>query len=294
VAGRRESVQPRPGATAGTSGPLPTFLIIGAMRCGTTTLARSLGAHPEVFVPPQKEIHYFDRHLNRGVDWYRAFFAGVSIETVLGEATPAYMYEPDSPRRIAGLIPDAQLLCILRNPVDRAYSHYWLERGLGREPLEFREALEAEPDRRAADRSPERINHAYLDCSRYLPQLERVCQHFPREALHVVILEEFEQDPAGAYRHICRFLRVSEGFIPSSVGQRLNRYREYHSLRLRRAVRTGGRGLVKRVLGRLNVRSGSTYPPMDPDLREDLVRRFSPHNEELGRWLGKDLSRWDR
>lgn len=274
--------------------PLPNFIIIGAMRSGTTTLARSLGAHPDVFMAPQKEVHFFDRHYERGVDWYRSRFTGAGGERRIGEATPAYMFDATALERMADLVPDALLLSILRNPVDRAYSHYWLERGLGRETLSFREAIEAEPDRLAEDRSPMRINRAYLECSRYLSQLERVCSRYPRSSVHVTILEKLEEEPRRTFREVYAFLGVDPGFAPPTSDLRMNRYQAYRSLTVRRLVRRGRRTLLKRVVGRLNLRRGGRYPPMDPDLREDLVERFRSHNAELGRWLGVDLSRWDR
>jgi hypothetical protein len=278
---------------ASDRGPLPNFLIVGAMRSGTTTLARTLGAHPQVYMASQKEIHFFDRHFQRGVDWYRSRFAGATGQMAVGEATPAYLYDAASPPRMAEVIPDARLICILRNPVDRAYSHYWLERGLGREALSFREAVRAEPKRLASDPSPARINRAYLDCSRYLPQLQRLTAHYPRGSLLVMILEDLEKDPAAAYREACWFLGVDPGFVPRGVTARMNPYREYRSLRLRRAVRTGRRSMVKRVLGRLNVRPETTYPPLDPELRGELLASFGDHNAELARWLGSELPWWN-
>src|SRR5688572_14326389 len=114
---------------------LPDFLIVGAMRSGTTSLHKYLQAHPDVFVASGKEVHFFDRRYGRGLDWYRSRFAGVTTERVVGEATPAYMYDENAIARIAHDLPDARLIVVLRNPVDRAYSHYWRNRSRGRENL---------------------------------------------------------------------------------------------------------------------------------------------------------------
>jgi hypothetical protein len=273
---------------------LPTFVIIGAMRSGTTTLARALGEHPQVYMAPAKEIHYFDRHFSRGLGWYEQHFAGADGRTAVGEATPAYLFEDVVPPRMVGTLPDARLIAILRDPVERAYSHYWLERGLGREPLGFREALEAEPARMSADGASPRINQAYLGCSTYLPQLRRFCEHYPRQALLVLVLEDFAQDPGRTYGAVCRFLGLEEGFVPLEVGEQLNAYREYRSLWLRRAMRGGPRTPLRRLLARLNERRGSGYPPMDHHIRRELQERFAEHNAELAAWLGKDLSVWNR
>jgi hypothetical protein len=271
---------------------LPTFLVIGAMRSGTTTLARALGAHPEVFIPREKEIHYFDQNFDRPVEWYRRWFEAADGVPAIGEATPTYMYEREAPARMAQVVPEARLVAILRNPIDRAYSHYWHERNLGRETLSFRDGLAREPARIDTDEVLPRLRFAYLDRSRYLPQLERVCRHYPRERLHVMILEEFQRDPAALYGELCRFLGVDEGFRPSRIGRALNRYVSYRSQRLGSLARRIRWRPLRRVVGRLVVR-GFEYPPMDVDLRRELGDRFAEENAALAAWLGRDLSVWD-
>jgi hypothetical protein len=172
------------------SGSLPNFVIIGAQKSGTTSLYAYLRAHPDVFLAPGKEIHYFDSHLDEGLDWYKAKFAGATTERTIGEATPNYMYFGEGLNRMAEVIPEARLVAILRNPVDRAYSHYWHERVRGREKLEFADAIAAEPARLATG-DPQAIQcHSYVDRGRYLPQLQRVCELYPREAILVILFDD--------------------------------------------------------------------------------------------------------
>src|SRR5262245_45971784 len=121
---------------------LPTFLIVGAMRSGTTSLARYLGAHPDVFVAPEKEIHFFDRCFDRGVAWYAERFIQAAGAGAIGEATQSYMYDPDAIARMRSVVPSARLLTILRHPTDRAYSHYWLNRAHGLEDRSFEAAID--------------------------------------------------------------------------------------------------------------------------------------------------------
>jgi hypothetical protein len=133
---------------------LPNFVIIGAPRSGTTSLAHSLSQHPEVFVTMQvKELHFFDTNFDRGLDWYRQQFSGADAAAAkaAGEATPTYMYDETAMSRMAETVPDARLIAILRNPVDRAYSHYWMNRSLDREDLLFPVAIETEAERLAGD-----------------------------------------------------------------------------------------------------------------------------------------------
>jgi Sulfotransferase domain len=265
---------------------LPNFVLIGALRSGTTSLARQLGAHPDVFVALQKEVRFFNRYFDRGVEWYRKQFAGVSTERAVGEATPTYMYDDQAIARIADLLPDARLIAILRNPVDRAYSHCWLNRARGIEPLEFPDAVEAESTRLESGE----YRYAYVKYGRYLTYLRDVCRRFPREALHVVLLEQFSKDPVSTYRAACRFLDVSDSSVPPDLERPINRFVEFHSPGFRRIVRRLPRA-VGRLAGRLNVRS-SSYPPMSPTTRQELGQRFEGENRALASWLDCDLSLW--
>lgn len=271
--------------------PLPTFLIIGAMRSGTTSLARSLGEHPDVFMTPGKEIHFFDRRYERGTPWYRERFRGAATEKAIGEATQTYMFDRHSIPRIADLIPTAKLIAILRNPIDRAYSHYWHNRERGREALSFPEAIGAEADRLASGDPVSMARYSYVARGRYLEQLVRVTEYFPREALHVVMFEELRDDPWPTYRTVCGFLCVDEEFRSSTLGRPLNPYVKLRSVRIRDAARKLP-GWARNAIGRVNARSGS-YPPMDPAVRQTLARAFREDNLRLMRWLGRDAFLWE-
>jgi sulfotransferase family protein len=274
------------------SGRLPTFLIIGAMKGGTSTLARTLAQHPQVFVPRGKEMHFFDQHFDRGLDWYRSWFEDAGAATAVGEASPTYLHNDEALSRMAGTLPDARLIAILRDPVDRAYSHYWHNVRRGREPLSFREALEAEPGRRESPSGRKGV-YAYVDQGRYVRQLQKVVMLYPREALLVLVLEEFSRDPVDGLRAVWRFLRVDEGFVPSRPDAHMNRARRYWSLGLHRYLRRRPRTLPTRVLGRLNIRPGRPHPPMDPTLRAELAERFREDNRALAQWLGREPGLWE-
>lgn len=136
------------------AGKLPDFLIIGAQRCGTISFYRLLCQHPLVEGAARKEVHYFDLHFQKGEEWYRSFFPEAEREDrVTGESSPYYIFHPLSAERAARLVPGARLIVLLRNPVDRAYSHYQhgLRRGYETLPT-FEQALEAEPGRLAGER----------------------------------------------------------------------------------------------------------------------------------------------
>jgi hypothetical protein len=188
------------------------------------------------------------------------------------------MADPVALDRMAEVVPDARLLAILRDPADRAYSHYWMERIREREARSFEDAVAAEPD--------------YLARGRYLPQLEEVCRRFPREHLDVILLDDLRDEPAATYAGVCRFLGVDPDFRSPRLGDRVNRFVAFRSMSVRRIRRRLPKTFrIGRIVGRLNAVEGE-YPPMDPDTRARLVSQFEPDNAALAEWLGRDLSAW--
>lgn len=276
---------------AARNGRLPNFLVVGAPRAGSTTLANYLAEHPEVFMAPEKEVRFFDLQFDRGVDWYRSRFAAATDELAVGEATPSYMTSETTLDRIAATVPRANLIVILRNPIDRAYSQYWWFSDAERRSFE-----EAVHDEIVGERGPGR-RRRYLEWSRYLRQLKWISERFPREALSVSIMEEMELDPPGVARNVYRFLGVDETFSPSALGAVLNpasRVR-WPALRLAMLRWRAWQRLPHRLVAaveRLN-RAPIRYPPMDPALRARLAEWFAEDNAALARWLGRDLSVWD-
>src|SRR5215216_7751234 len=132
--------------------PLPDFLVLGAQKAGTTALYAYLRRHPQIAGPSWKEVSFFDRHYARGESWYRGNFPSrpatwlarrrAGAEPIVGEASPGYLFHPHAPQRVATLLPNVRLIALLRDPVDRALSHYHHELALGRESLSFEEAIE--------------------------------------------------------------------------------------------------------------------------------------------------------
>src|SRR4051794_22945776 len=126
--------------------PLPDFLILGAQKAGTTALYAYLRWHPEITGPSFKEVSFFDRHYANGERWYRAHMPA-RRRSLVGEASPSYLFHPLAPERVAGLLPEARLIALLRNPVARPSSNYQNEVALGGEPLSFEEAIGREDER---------------------------------------------------------------------------------------------------------------------------------------------------
>lgn len=269
----------------------PNFLLIGAHKAGTSSLAAYLDAHPEVFVVPEKETHFFDEHFDRGIAWYESRFDGARGERAVGEATPTYLYLDDALERMAHHLPDVKLLVLLRNPVDRAYSHYWWTRVVF-ERRTFEEAARAEM---AGARAP--WGYGYVSDGLYLERLERLRHFYPRARLLVVILEDFRVRTAEGYAEVCRFLGVREDVMPRDLGAIVNPAYQLRMPRLREwmfrlhAWRRLPRGWADRI-DRWN-RVPFRYPPMDPALRAELEQYYAGPNAALGEWLGRPITSWE-
>jgi hypothetical protein len=205
---------------------LPDFVVIGGQRCGSTSLYTILCSHPEVMAASHKELHFFDMNWGRGTEFYRRSFPlrghlqrrarRLGTHVVCGEASPYYLFHPAVPERLASTLPQARLIAILRDPVDRAYSQYQLSARDGHEPLTFEDALDAEAERLAgieerlaADpdfRSAAHRHHSYQARGMYLDQLERWWRHVPRERLLVLRSEDMFADTGSVYDRVVEFL----------------------------------------------------------------------------------------
>ncbi|HVH03426.1 MAG TPA: sulfotransferase domain-containing protein [Amaricoccus sp.] len=223
---------------------LPDFVIIGAQKSGTSSLYRYLAQHPQVRESTVKEVHYFDGGIEEGTDtyalgerWYRGHFP-LASEMAPGvqayEASPLYLLHPLAAERMARLLPRVKLVAILRNPTDRALSHYFhnVRKNAVRrckEELAPGAAMAAEADRLApvlarGDYGDEAYRaYSYKARGRYLEQLERYWAHFPRESLLVLRAEDLFEDPAGLMGGLCDFLGLDRpagggDFRPANVG----------------------------------------------------------------------------
>ena len=187
----------------------PDFIIIGTQRGGTTSLYQYLGVHPDVGRAYRKEVHYFDRYFENGIDWYMAHFPVRGKFRVVGEASPFYIFHPKAPERIQAAKLQSKFILLLRNPVDRAYSQYHskVEREL--ETLSFAEAIEREPARLAVcddPVGPAWRHHSYLARGIYIDQIKRWFDCFSRDRFLIVKSEEFYGEPVGILHQTQAFL----------------------------------------------------------------------------------------
>ena len=254
---------------APATGGLPDFLIIGAQKCGTTFLYDLLSLHPDVEPSTIKEVHYLDQRFGEGLEWYRSHFAAYprndEQKIMTGEATPYYLFYPHAPARAARLLPGARLLVLLRDPVDRAYSHYHHMLRRRRESLSFEEAVRAEEfrlrgevEKMMEDERYHSFNHqwfSYLSRGIYVDQISTWQQHFDAEQMLVLRSEDLFSDTLATLKTAVRFLGLAD-WEPEDRAP---------------TAKSGG------------------YAPLDPDSRSRLQEYFEPHNRRLYEHLGVDL-----
>jgi Sulfotransferase domain len=268
---------------------LPEFLIVGVQKGGTTSLYKYLEQHPCVASAFAKEVHFFDNHTRdykygKGIAWYRSHFVyGIfrlyhqllhQKALITGEGSPDYIFDLHAPKRIAETLPRVKLIILLRNPVDRAYSHYlhnirafWDPK---REPLSFEEAIAVEADRLQGERekllrdesyfSYSYMHYSYLRRGLYADQLETWFNLYSREQILILQSEKFFADPRNIFNQVLDFLELPQ--------LELSEYKPY------------------------NARTEKTSA-IAPDTRAKLIEYFKPHNQRLYQLLGSDLG-WDQ
>lgn len=202
------------------------FIIIGAQKCGTTSLHKYLESHPELYLLPEKEVPYFsnDDYRSRGWDWYvKDFFAQAPPGKLWGKSTPAYMTCFEVPGRIHAQMPHTKLIALLRNPVDRAFSHYKMMVKRKRETRSFSGAVgeKLQPGNLRQDRllPPGTEDDGYLTMGEYGRILEQYLQFFPRRQLLVLFTEDLEREPGAVVKRVLQFLNVDDGFVPANLGK---------------------------------------------------------------------------
>ncbi len=192
-------------------GTLPDFIGIGAQRAGTTWLYRCLSEHPEIFMSAKKELHFFNRHFDQGLEAYKANFPVSETQhaKVCGEITPNYYHREQALQRIRDTLPDVKLFFVLREPVARAYSQYQLYVQSDYQGLSFDEVLAKYED--------------VTDLSLQGKHLQRIFEIFPRDNVLVLFYDDIVRTPATVVKSVFSFLEVDSTFTPSFLNKRVNR-----------------------------------------------------------------------
>lgn len=298
----------------------PNFFIVGAARCGTTSFAQYLSQHPDIFVASEKETHFFaaqemplrfgepmlpgqkrlEDRIIRDESEYLHLFDGVRGEIAVGEASVYYIHYSSVPERIAREVPDARIIVLLRNPVERAYSAYKLLARDERETLAFEQSLDREDERRSLDYEP---IWYYTALGRYAQQIERYFAVFGRDRVHVILTEDLEADPNHVLEETFGFLgvrpqvhvdaswRANMGGISRSGGAKLIQELAFGSgigARVKSLIPATARGRW----GERILRATTERQTIPPETRARLKHALDEDTSHLKEVLGNPLTQW--
>lgn len=285
---------------------LPTFLVIGAEKAGTTWLYEVLGRHPDIFLPETKELSYFNRldsnlkvsdyftRLERS--WYEDFFAARRAEKAVGDISPMYLCDEAAPARIADTVPDAKLIAILRDPVERAASHYWMAHNKHHIAENLADTIARRHD-------------AVVKRGLYGQQIARYLEFFPRSQILILVFEEAMADRERTLAEICRFIGVDPSAQPGErIEEASNPATAYRwpwlynaSVGIATALRqTPLLSWIPRLLKRVGFNKlvknanavGFSKPPLTKEQRRELRDYYASDRECLETLMGRKIDVW--
>ena len=288
---------------------MPTFLIIGAMKSGTTALYYYLEQHPEIYMSPVKEPNFFSSREQENaagavthIGAYQHLFRGVSGEKAVGEASHSYLYEPGAAAEIRRYLPEAKLIAILRNPIDRAYSHFLHMVRSGTEPLDdFAQALQEEE----VGIHKERTFQDYIGRGLYHDQLKRYFGTFPQGQVRIYLYEDLSDAPISTVQDTFRYLKVEDSFVPDvSLRRNVSGHPKYKTLdgllrsqsRIKHAAKiylpARMRWRLSKAFDDLKTRNLVQPPPLQSEVRQQLIRVYREDILKLQDLIHRDLSGW--
>ncbi len=286
----------------------PNLFIVGAAKAGTTSLYAYLKQHPQIYMSPVKEPHFFSRvnprreqrHIVQAIrerEAYLALFEGAEGYPVAGEASPSYLWDKEAPYRIREAVPDARIVILLRDPIDRAYSHYLMDVREGIQALPFYEALVKDYQSREKGWG---ISHLYVELGLYYEQVKRYIETFEKDRLLILMFEDLRRDPRMVVRKVIDFLDLdAEPLDRLDTNRAFNQYaapRSLLSLRIMRSplIRSLARVAMPRsvrgyIRDNLLLKRGPK-PPLDEEARRFLREIYEPDVRELEKLLDIDSS----
>lgn len=324
-----QDIQPSPRTKASSpegEGRLPDFLIVGAMKAGTTSLAYLLSQHEGIFIPPF-EVFFFDiddieehpdflveapdgwssydyeRNFDQYLSWYRSFFEDAEERQVIGDRSTTYMASKKAPHRIATLLPDVKLIFMLRDPVRRTYSHYWHLVRTGRAIYDFEESIRYVP-------------RSILQRSFYKRQIMRYKEHFRDANLKFMIFESFIINVQDTVDEICHWLglessvdtarletRKNPAILPRNLKLQIAHNRMFRKFAAERYISShlpdmprGKSNMFLRAMSyafrKINLTTQQRYPPMNPGTKRFLQELFGKENRGLSELIGEDLQEY--
>ena len=289
---------------------LPNFFVVGTQKAGTTSLHNYLSCHPEIYLPAQKETKFFvdDEQYAKGISYYETeFFSGWDGEKAVGEIDPDYIYfEQALDRMRQHLNLEAmKFIFLLRNPINRAFSHYLMTYRRGLEPLSFEEAIKVEEGRITKGYS-EKMHYSYVSRGFYMRQIKRFLEYVDKSQMLFLFSEELKTNPQVCLKTIFSFLEVSDDVIPSNINEKFHCSTVPRNMALMQRIQRQSfeKKIVRLLIPWKNFRHKLRQKLIDfnqthhhnftlrDDTRQELAKIFSEENNMLAEFLGKNLSKW--
>lgn len=284
---------------------IPNLFIGGVQKSGTTSLHYFLSKHSDIFIPKiPEELHFFDidENYSKGLDWYMACFSQWQGEPIIAQTSPLYIYQPQVPARIQAFNPEAKFIFILRNPVDRAYSHYWNSIRYGYEHLSFEKALDQEKER-INKNSDFRRKYSYVDRGKYTEQLLRFYDFFPRENILILLFDQLKKSYIDIGNICGQFLGIdsnkfvypeTQTFVSNQakiprfnfLQQWISKQYEYRSIQGEIDI-----PLPARFIHKINLKKAK-YPSMREETKLRLISEYKNEIISLQNLLNIDLQHW--
>ncbi len=280
-----------------------TFLGIGAPKCGTTWLTHCLSEHPQIFIPPRKEVNFFDKRerigsYTKGIGWYKKFFDKPEAKNkILGEYTTHYIYHPGTADLIKKHFPDVKLLATLRKPWEMSYSLYkWKKANFTAADLpgKFDDMIN--------------LNSEFIDKAMYGKHLKKFYDTFPKENIFLILHDDIKKDPKEVLRNVYKFLGADSSYKPTSLLKRVNVAKEPRSRAIAKLVSLSI-GLLRKLhferlaqdlqsntqlskMYTLINKRQSEYLPLNNKSKEKLQKIFRNDIKTLSEITGRNLNRW--
>lgn len=243
---------------------MPDFIIIGTQKGGTSSLFYYLNQHPAIQMSTPKEVHYYDINYKKGIEWYKSHFPFKWSTKLAGEASPYYIFHPHAPKRLKKDLPNAKIIMLLRDPAERAFSHYKMNKKNGTEALSFEEAIDKENERLENDLKKlgenefyNAQNHrifSYASRGQYDEQLQNWLQYFALNQMLIIKSEDFFENPEKVVKQVLEFLLLKEAGNIDYINKN-----------------KGAQG------------------KFDEAARVKLQNKFAPHTEQLNKLAGKKI-----
>lgn len=254
---------------------LPTFVTIGVAKSGTTSLHYALGEHPKIQLSKRKETYFFNvkSRYDGGVNYYKTMFHPCAEDEICGETTPYYLYFKEVPARVKNYIPNVKLIVMLRNPIDRAYSHFYGYLRLCKMRNQKPVAKDLKDFLKIAKESPKKVGHNHrgknlLPAGLYGEQMERWLKYFPLEQFKIIKSEDFFENPQKIINEVFDFLGI-----------------ERHPVKIKHWLKTIESN--KRTLG------VERYSILDEETRQMLYEYYEDSNRLLYKLIGRDM-KWKK